>query len=186
MMKYFTIMATLLMLCVTSCDGKYRALESPAEKLEKSNLSKSFFDKEVYFPKSNIAIVTDTIISSGEHIKIKYYSLENQSVIGKNNSSDKQVITTHYREFESEIQVFKNNKLLFDDILNKFDFMGSKNPNFWNKAILQYVWLDDLKSTTNRISINCSFLEPITKTYKTYKVYFNNQGKRVIKLTETS
>ena len=176
----------LLMLCITSCDGKYRALETPGKKLEKSNLSKSFFQKEVFIPKSYITSVTDTIISSGERIIIKYYSVDNQSITTKTKSFNTKTATKHYREFESEIQVFGNNKLLFKDHLSKADFKASSNLKFWDNAILQYVWLDELESSTNNISLNCSFLEPKTKAYKTYKIYFNNQGKRAIKLTETS
>ena len=176
----------LLVLCIMSCDGKYRALETPDEKLKKSNLSKSFFDKDVFIPELYITSVTDTILSSGERVKVKYYSLDNQSTTTQSKNSNKHIITTHYREFESEIQVFSNNKLLFKDRLNKTDFIEFSNLKFWNNAILQYVWLDDLESSTNNISLNCSFLEPGTNAYKSYKVYFNNQGIRKIKRIETS
>ena len=185
-MKYFYPIAILIIICFSSCDGKHRTLQTHKEKLEKSNLSKSFFKKEVFIPESNITSVTDTILSSGERVKVKYYSLANQSIITKSNNSNKQVITTHYHEFESEIQVYNNNKLLFKDQLSKADFIEANNHNFWNKAILQYVWLDDLESTANNISLNCSFLEPETNGFRAYKVYFNNKGKREIKLIETS
>ena len=82
--------------------------------------------------------------------------------------------------------MFSNNRFLFKDTLNKFDFIEPYNVDFWHKAILQYVWLDDLQSTTDNINLHCSFLEPETNAFRTYKIYFNNQGNRAIELVETS
>ncbi len=183
-MKYFSVIAILLILCMVSCDGKHRALESHVEKLERSNLSISFFEQDIYVPEKYTASITDTILSSGLKVNVKYYAVMDKLITVRTN--DNPNVNTHYRVFESQINVFKNNELLFDDILDKSDFSDAKDTEFWKNAILQYVWLDELGSTALRIRINCSFLAPSTNTYKSYSVYFNNKGTREIQLVDAS
>lgn len=182
-MKYFSLIAVLLIMCFVSCDGKHRALETHNKKLDHSNLSDSFFEQDVFVPERYTESVTDTILKSGLKIRVKYYAIMDNTIAIKNNYNSS--IKTYYREFESQIHVFKNNKLHFADILNKSDF-ADQNSEFWKNAILQYVWLDDLESTENHIQINCSFLVPTTNAFRSYKVYFNSFGKREIELIEAS
>jgi len=183
-MKYFSLIAVLLILCFVSCDGKHRALETHNKKLNRSNLSESFFEQNVFVPERYTESVTDTILKSGIKVRVKYYAVMENTIAIKNNNNSS--IKTYYREFESQIHVFKNNKLHFADILNKSDFAEHQNSEFWENAILQYVWLDDLESTENRIQINCSFLVPTTNAFRSYKVYFNNLGNREIELIKAS
>jgi len=172
------------MLCFASCDGKHRVLDTHDDKLKRSELSETFFKRDVYVPAKYTASITDTILSSGLKIRVKYYAVSDKLVKIKNNNNSNS--NTHYRQFESQIQVFKNDKLSFDDILNTSDFADQQNPVFWEKAILQYVWLDDSNSTENNIQINCSFSVPKTNEYRSYTVYFNSLGDRNIELIDAT
>ena len=146
-MKYFCIIAILIIFCSTSCDGRDRAMKSNAENLRDSKLSNVFFERITYIPEQYTETITDTILSSELRVNIKYYSLLNKAVIFEHTILN-QIVREHYRQFESQITVFKKDKLLFSTILNTSDFIETDNSTFWNNAILQFVWLNEEETTS--------------------------------------
>jgi len=180
-MKKIFLISTLLIICFISCDGRDRVYNSNIDNLEESNLSEPFFENLTYVPERYIETVTDTILSTKLRVNVKYYSLLDKGIL----ISDKNK-KIHFRQFESQISVFKKDKLLFSHLLNKSDFIKNDELEFWNNAILQFVWLDEFALNEKQIQINCSFLEPNTKAFKSYKVYFNTIGERKIELIESS
>lgn len=182
-MKYYIFILVLFTVLITSCDGRDRALESNTERLSRSNLSNIATEVIKFVPENYLKRVTDTLIDTNTNVKVSYYSSSNESVIVSNKNNPN--IKTHYREFESRIEVFKNDKLLFTNIINKNGFITNEQ-DFWKSAVLQYVWLDDFESTNNNYKLYCSFQIPETENYKMYSILFDNTGKRTIKLIETS
>lgn len=161
-------------------------MKSNAENLRDSKLSNAFFERITYIPERYTETITDTILSSGLRVNIKYYSLLNKTVTFGPTTTQNQIVKEHYRQFESQITVFKKDKILFSKTLNTSDFIETDNSTFWSNAILQFVWLDEFASNEEQIQIYCSFLVPNTKAYKSYKVYFNLIGERKIELIESS
>ena len=184
MKNYSIILFLIAITIVTSCDGRDRALESNEERVLKSALSTTDIEIIKFVPKQYLKTVTDTIIDSKTNIQVSYYSSSNKSVIIANNEHNRHN-ETHYREFESEIKVFKNDKLLFKDIISKSNFITNEQ-NFWENAVLQYVWLDDFESSDDNYKLFCSFLVPESENYKMYSIHFNNSGEKTIRLIETS
>lgn len=182
-MKNYIFFFFILALAFTSCDGRDRALQSNEERVLRSKLSFTDIEAIKYIPEKAIRSVTDTIIDSNINVKVSYYSSPNKviEILHKNNKKTK----TYYRAFESEIKVVKNNKLLFSKTLSKDNFL-TEESNFWNDAVLQYVWLDEFESTDNNYKFYCSFLVPETENYKMYSIHYNNLGNKTIKLLETS
>ena len=184
-MRYYAIFFFLLVFSILSCDGRDRALETNKERLLNNPLSVADLEIIKFVPENYIRSVTDTLLDTKTNVQVSYYSSPNKSVIVLNKNKHNQNIKTHYREFESEIRVFKNDKLLFLDILNKDHFITNEQ-NFWKNAILQYVWLDAFESFDNNYKLYCSFLVPESEKYKMYSIHFNNSGEKTIKLIETS
>ncbi len=182
-MKYYIFILTLSTVIMTSCDGRNRALESNTERLSRSDFSNTITEVIKFVPEDYLKRVTDTIIDANTNVKVSYYSSSNESVIVSNKNNPN--IKTHYREFESQIEVFKNDKLLFTNVINKNSFKTNEQ-SFWESAVLQYVWLDDFESTNNNYKLYCSFQIPESKNYKMYSIHFDNTGKRTIELIETS
>ncbi|MBN4057955.1 hypothetical protein JYT34_00850 [Olleya sp. AH-315-K02] len=180
-MKKICFISIFLLICFISCDGRDRVYNSNTDNLEESKLSDSFFERITYIPKHNTIIVTDTILNSELRVNVKFYSLIDKGVAIKDENNHK-----FFRQFESEINVFKKGKLLFTDILNTNDFIETDNPSFWNTAILQFVWLEEFTFNEEQIELNCSFLKPNTNEYKSFKIYFNLFGERKIELIESS
>ncbi|MCK0179428.1 hypothetical protein MWU50_09015 [Flavobacteriaceae bacterium S0862] len=181
MKNYSFILLLIAITIVTSCDGRDRALESNKERVSRSNVSIDAIEVVKFVPEQYLKTVTDTLLDSKTNIQVSYYSSSNKSVIIANNEHNE----THYREFESEIKVFKNDKLLFEDIISKSNFITNEQ-NFWKNAVLQYVWLDDFESSDDNYKLFCSFLVPESEKYKMYSIHFNNSGEKTIKLIETS
>ena len=181
MKNYSIILLLIAITIVTSCDGRDRALESNKERISRSNVSIDAIEIVKFVPEQYLKTVTDTLLDSKTNIQVSYYSSSNKSVIIANNEHNE----THYREFESEIKVFKNDKLLFEDIISKSNFITNEQ-NFWKNAVLQYVWLDDFESSDDNYKLFCSFLVPESEKYKMYSVHFNNFGEKTIRLIETS
>lgn len=184
MKNYPIILFLIAITIVSSCDGRDRALQSNKERVSKSSLSIDAIETIKFVPEQYLKTVTDTLLDSKTNIQVSYYSSSNKSVIIANHKHN-QHIETHYREFESEIKVFKNDKLLFKDIISKNNFITNEQ-NFWENAVLQYVWLDNFESSDNNYKLFCSFLVPESEKYKMYSIHFNNFGEKTIRLIEAS
>lgn len=185
-MKRLLLLLFVISKCFTACDGKHRALETTEERLEKSNLTTSSIEVDEFIPEQPIAIVTDTIINSEISVSIKYYSTPD--AIKQNSSKSEQAVTkvnAYFREFQSEINVYKDNKKLFTEVLNKKDFSNT-DQTFLRNAIMQYVWLDEFESADDNYVLHCSFLSTENDSYKYFKIYFDNSGNKNIELIQTS
>lgn len=171
-----------LTIMLTGCDGRYRTFEKPSYKNSVTTLDYKNSNIINIIPEAHIVSETDTLVNPNLKVSIKYFSMENRvvSVINKKGQEE------HYREFTSEISIYNHGQLRVKNMISKDDFQNIDDTNFWKSAVLQYVWLDEFETTKDKISINCSFLVPNTKTYKTYKIYFNHEGERDIKLIATS
>lgn len=165
-----------------SCDGRYRTFEKPSfiNSVDAQIITLSPQIKVI--PENNIISKTDTLLNANLKISVNYYSLENAMVTTLNKDGKE----AYFREFESEIKVFIHDQLTIKSIISKNDFKPNGESEFWESAVLQYVWLDEFKSTKDNIIINCSFLKPNSNAYKSYKVYFNREGHREIKLIASS
>lgn len=182
---FFLILAGAFML--TSCDGKHRGFETKQQRLKKSKLTISNIEIEKFVPENHVRIETDTILKSGLKVRVNYYSSNDIATVLKEKNQNNRVVNTHFRFFESEIKVYKNDKLLFANVIDKKDFFKPNDQKeFWDAAILQYVWLDEFESNDTRLSFNCSFQEAGSNNYKTFKIYYNQLGDRMIELVKAT
>ncbi len=126
-MKYISLFVLcFFVLCFAACDGRDRLHQTPQETLQESKLLDSFSTKTVYIPATYTEIKTDTILSNGFRIKIKTYSdLENNLV--DTVKKDTILNQTYYREFISEVTVFKDEKEVFNKAIDKTFFTKQKD-----------------------------------------------------------
>ncbi|TYB73167.1 hypothetical protein [Bizionia myxarmorum] len=127
-MKY-TSLIILLVFAITfaACDGRDRLEKTPQEILKETKLLDSFSTKTVFIPQTYTEIKTDTILNNGFRIKIKTYSdLENNLV--DSIKIDSITTKTFYREFISEVTVFKDEKEIFNKTVDK-SFFNTENES---------------------------------------------------------
>ncbi|MBE9490966.1 MAG: hypothetical protein IMY67_11770 [Bacteroidetes bacterium] len=171
-----SILILVFAIAIVSCDGRDRVYKKSQDvfKLEGKTNSK----KIIYIPEAYTETKTDTITNTDFNVHIKYYSLMNSSV----ELSKKEL----HRNFESQIIIYKKEKIIFNETINKSDFINSNESQFWDNAIMQFVWLDEEQSNQSQVVINYSFLLPKTNTFQSFTLQIDEKGNRKIRRIETS
>lgn len=164
-----------------SCDGRTRKYQSNQDVLKSANLYKSFSKKISFIPETRHEIVTDTILSSGFEIKLKYNAIEND-FISKISQQNKDLVTeTNYKNFEAELEISKLGKLITHKLINKNLFKKLENTAFLENAVMQHVWVDYINSSDNQIQLNTSFRVVGTNNFKDFSILINSLGTIEIK-----
>ncbi len=131
-------------------------------------------------PSFHLKVETDTILSNDFRVKIKYHSL-NKKVL-KITETPYKINKSFYREFESILEVFNENEVIFNKKLTKHDFQSSSNNKFWRKAILQSVEINEIATQQNeKAVIKFLFFNPQTQNKKLYNLYIDRKGNSEIK-----
>ncbi|KJD32700.1 hypothetical protein PW52_15170 [Tamlana sedimentorum] len=174
--RILPLLVILLAIAFFSNDGQSRIYKTNAEVLKENNLLKNFSETINYIPKQPVIIITDTILNNGFNIKINYHSIEDAPLIIDKLSKNDTLQKTEYKNFEAQITVSKNNSLPHQFLVNKSSFSNFENNDFFNKAILQYVWIDFEASTKNTICLNTAFHIPETENYRDFVISINKFG----------
>lgn len=161
-----------------SCDGRQSHRESLESAVSEFNKKQTSIEVIKYYPKEYTEIVTDTIISNTLEVKIKNYTLMDKQIplLSKSNEV--------HRVFESEVEVFAASTSVFKTIINAELFATQKDTPFWNHATLEHVWVNQDLSTVKEVFLEVSFLNPITKNFKLYRMTIDTSGKHQIHLIE--
>ncbi|TNJ41717.1 hypothetical protein KFZ70_12825 [Tamlana fucoidanivorans] len=168
---YFTIIIAILAL---SCDGRYRKFKSKAEVLTELNL-KEAFSKEIHIiPENPVQIVTDTVLNNGFKIKIHYYSQKDSVFVGSkiNNTEDE----TYFKNFEATINIQNGEHKKHSVTLNKASFKDFETAAFWNRAVMQFVWIDFEASNEEFVYLNTAFNIVNTSVFKDFRISINKYG----------
>ena len=172
----------LFIIALTSCDGRNRKYKTNAEVLKENKLLESFTEAIKFVPETYTEIKTDTILSNGFEVKIKYHSLESDFVLETRKSKHDSIIKIHHKNFEAELLVLKNKTIINKSLINKKFFYEFENATFWAHAIMQFIWIDYHASNENMLYLNTSFCIPNTDECKDFTLKINEQG--VIQIEE--
>ena len=176
----------LVSIIFIGCDGRSRAKQTNAEVLQEHNLLDSFSEHNEYIPMEYTEVVTDTILSNGFKVKVKTYSDMDSSVL---QSFEKDAIKHNllYREFVSEVSVFKDDKLVFNETINDV-FLKKHMPNIkgLKESINKGIAINEEKSIeTNAIHLAISNCKPNqTKNCPSYYIIIDEKGHFKIKNTD--
>ncbi len=171
-MKQLTLLL-MLVLAFVSCDGRNRAHKSHIEVLKESRLFETFSEQFIQIPEKPINITTDTILSTGLRVKISYSSVDNDLIV----KTIKNTATKHYyRNFKATYLVLKDNTTIKIGSIDKNLFYNYASPSFWEKAVMQYVWVDYSHTKTNSVKLNTCFVIPTTTIVKDFSLIINQNG----------
>lgn len=185
--RVLALLIVIIGLVLVACDGRYRKYRENAEVLKAHKQLEVFSNREYFIPEQSVSIKTDTIFKSGFQVKINYHSLEDKVVSVPQKSIDNLNITKHYKRFEADLVVLKDDALVIKDVINsdflyEFDFNAPENLK---GAIMQHLWIDQYASNEEKLYLNTSFLIPKTGHYKDYTLIIDEMGKIELKpLTE--
>lgn len=128
------------------------------------------FKKFTYHPKEYTATETDTIMNNGFRVNIKYYSLMDHFIRKTNRLAVNQESTVFYRQFQSDIMVYKDEQLIFQTTLN------DKGSAHFEKDILQFVSLDELVSNKDQVVIKYAYHDIANNQFSDHRLYIKENG----------
>ncbi|MCB4808635.1 hypothetical protein LG651_10255 [Tamlana sp. 62-3] len=179
--RILPLLVFLLALVFFCNDGQSRIYKTNAEVLKENNLLKNFSEVTNYKPEQPVIIKTDTILSTGFNIKINYNSVEESPVVIEKTTENNTAQKSIYKNFEAQIIVSKENKFKKHFLLNKLVFSNFENSDFFEKAIMQHIWIDFNASTDKIVYLNTAFHIPETELYKDFIISVYDNGTIQIK-----
>ncbi|WP_158849570.1 hypothetical protein [Algibacter sp. L1A34] len=180
-MKKLIFLILIISIVFAHFDGQDRKYSNSRDVLQSTNLLESFSKKVKFTPEEPVVIVTDTILSSGFEVKLKYNSIENNFISNIIAAEDQSAQETLYKDFEAELKVLIHGELITEGLINKGLFKNYANTEFWKHAIMQHVWIDHEHSTEQYVQLNTSFRVLETETYKDFSILINSLGSIEIK-----
>ncbi len=167
----FLILLTIIFI---SCDGRNRKHKTNRAILIENKLLDSFSQRVTYFPESYTEISTDTILSNGFKVKIKSYTDMQNNVL--NEFEEGSIHFKHYyREYNTDIEIVKNEKVIFSDTINK-SFLIQKlketHSDFESYSLINFYLDEELSALKNNVVICAMYNTPKSKTYKTFNFNF--------------
>ena len=173
----------------TSCDGRKSQSEALTESIKEFS-EKVTLQKDVYKPNDYIERQTDTLLSNGFRVKIKAYTDLNNSVVFTH-IKDTINYNTYYRNFKIDISVSKNNKVIFNESIDKqkaikfFNYKSTLLPdaefyNFDKLAVLKSVEVNADPVNTNVVAIEFLYAIPESERFASHTLIIDETGKSTI------
>lgn len=176
---FLLVFATIGIVSI-SCDGRDRVFKTNTEVLIENKLLDSFSENISYVPETYTEIVTDTILNSGFHVKLKTFTVMDKHVIHAF-KQDTVVYKKYYREFVTDVIVSKNSKEIFNERIDK-QFIHKLNNNLHlNNAIIN-VMVNQSSSVENHGLILSAMIQDIQNETITFcDIFIDLEGNLVLK-----
>ncbi len=168
----------ILVVCSASCDGRDRVYKTNTDVLKENKLLDSFSENVTFIPDTYTQVVTDTILSNGFRIKIETYSDMKESILNTV-TSDAIIHKKYYREFKSNVVVYKDDKEILSKQIDKPFF--AKNFETLNTAsdnlVLSSVFVDqEIQTNNDETKIDVNYYHPINNYYLNFRIIVNETG----------
>lgn len=156
-------------------------------RLDKQNQSKDFPDlwevalSEKEIPEGLVDIEVDTVLSN--NFRVNIHKQTNSERIKHVENNVNSVVKKIYKGFESDLKIYYKRQLVFDQNINKNFFNQQDDIPFWDKAILQTVEVDELKSIDQPL-ISIRFFNPVLDAFKAYEISIDSDGVYTVQFIE--
>jgi hypothetical protein len=178
-MKKILGLLIILIVGFTSCEGRKTQRQALSEDIEEFKKD-TIFEEVSYTPKNYNEVIIDTLLTNGFKVKIKIFSDMDNSALLEEVKKGNTFYKKYYREHVSQLEIFYNNKLLVSKKINKSLFKNKKEDDFWNKAILGAVTINELRSLENELTLNIYYCIPESEICKDFVMVYDEKGKYTI------
>ncbi|PWK17150.1 hypothetical protein [Xanthomarina spongicola] len=178
-MKKFICLLLLISIAFVSCDGRKTQNDLLNKAITEFNNKEANLETFTIYPREYTEVITDTLISNKVNVRIKNFTSLNETVLIASTENQ----TSYHRVFKSEISIKSDNKNILKATINAEDFANPEEI-FWNNATLQQVWVNQDLTTVEEINLDMSFINPLDKSYKLYRMSVNQDGQQQINLIE--
>ena len=183
-MKNLLGLLLLLIICITSCEGRKTQSQALAESIEVFKKDTIFKDI-TYTPETYQEFNIDSLLSNGFRVKIKTYSDMNNSSLLEEYKKEATIYKKFYRQHISELKIYYNNALIATKTITKSLFTNKKDLDFWSKAILGNVSINGLKSTGDKLTLNIYYCIPESEICKDFLIIFDKEGRFTLEELKT-
>ncbi|WP_460218758.1 hypothetical protein [Psychroserpens sp. MEBiC05023] len=184
-MKKISLAIVLISVLITmSCDKRTSKKERLENAISEFNKNLKLDNIKSYFPKDYIEIKTDSIVSHTFKVNIRNYTSNHKEILLKTSIKNHQTISEYHRSFESEVIVSVKDKIIFKQLISAEKFRDFAPSLFWNTATLEHVWVNQYKSTAEKLSLGISFINPINDSFKLYEMQIDSHGNQRLTLIE--
>lgn len=183
MKKTVFVLSIISVLIIWSLSYKETKKERLQNAISEFNKNIKSSDIITYYPETYTEIKTDSIIANTFKVSIKNYSANNESIMVRSSTDNNNVNRDLHRIFQSEIHVQVSDRMVYQKQLKATDFDPNTDPDFWNNATLEHVWINQWRSNSSTLAINVSFLNPLENTFMLYEIHIDTEGnesKRLI------
>ena len=182
MNKLYFILA-LGIIIIIGCNGRERYYKSNNEILQENKLLDSFSENIQYIPESYTEVEVDTTLSNGFRVKIRTYTEMEDHVINEF-TIDSINYKFHYRNYTGQLEVFYKNEAILEKTINKSYFKENGDKEFWEKAILAGISLDEDTLTIEKVFINVFYCIPESEICEDFKIIVDEKGESSIEHLE--
>ncbi len=184
MKKRFLLLPFILLIVFASCDHRTSKKDHLKTAVSNFNKNVTLDPFNVYEPKEQVVIQTDSIISDTFQVSIKNYSNSSSAILLSEKISDTGLQSLFHRTFESDILVTVKDDIIFKKHISAAHFSLNPKTGFWKDATLEHVWVNQEYSNSTSLSLGISILNPKLKTFKLYEMLIDREGNETLNLIE--
>ncbi len=179
-MNKLLILFILIIVTLTSCDGRGRKHKTNEDVLKENKLLDSFTENIKYIPETYTEVETDTILSNGFRVKIKTYTEMEDNVFNEF-TIDTIKYKFYYRNYTGKLDVFYNDRSILKETINKSYLNKNKDKAFWDDAIMAGIYLDEHNSTKKEVFISVLYCIPESEICKEFNIIIDKEGNTTLK-----
>jgi len=184
MKKILLFTPIILLLFLTSCDGRKSKIDHINDAVSDFNKKQKLINLIYYHPERYTETKTDSIISKTFKVSVKNYTVMNQEILVKQTIKNNSQTSQFHRVFESDIVVAVADKIVYSSHISAEKFRGFESSEFWDNATLEHVWVNQEQSTTENLSFGISIINPKSKAFKLYEILIDKLGNERLTLIE--
>lgn len=184
-MKKLVFILFLTAIAIFSCnrpESKRENLQNSISEFSKKHAPLNLVTS--YFPENYTEVQTDSIIANTFKVRIKNYSNMDSQILVSSETSNAKTKFNYHRMFESEITITTTTKHILSTSIKAQDFKDTVQPEFWNNATLEHVWVNHETSNSKELYLGISIINPKNNAYKLYELVVNTEGQQHLKLIE--
>ena len=176
-MRYFIVLISVIAIIFCGCSGRTTKQEALKKAVVDFKAILPLENTITYVPETYTEIKTDTSMANGYRVYIKNYVLMEAPGIAQKiaNTQNK---TYHFRQFASEITVYKQDKLIFNDVIDVAFFKNHIPKNNTTPYLYKGITLDELSSLEHgAIYLTATCTSPATLHELIFGIAIDANGK---------
>ena len=175
MRKIAPIICLIVIVVLTSCDGRSKASRSAQDDLIEKKALDSFSEIIEYYPESYVEVVTDTTLNSGFQIKISTATDMNDNILNEI-VRDSVKYKQFYRNYVGEVNIAFDQEVIFKKIIDKTIFKSLSTDFPWDKAIMGQITLDQENTSSEAVFLDVFYCVIESQNCIDYKMIIDRSG----------